>query len=98
MRAGALQLGPRLVQMKTMDAQGGRLAAAAASVANAVSTLPHHSQRPRRQDRQYPAAQELVSAPTAPSVSHRARVSKRAIRVSTPGGPAARLPRGGARS
>ena len=84
--------------MKTMDAQGGRLAAAVATVANAESTPPRHSQRPRRQDRQNPAALELVSAPTAPSVPHRARVSERAIRVSTPGGPAARLPRGGARS
>ena len=69
-----------------------------ASVADAVSTPPRHSQRPRRPDRQYPAAPGLVSAPTVPSVPHRARVSERAIRVSTPGGPAARLPRGGARS
>ena len=86
---GSLRLGPRPVQMKTMDAQGGRLAAAVASVANAVSTPPRHSQRPRRQDRQYPAAPGLVSALTAPSVPHRAKVSERAIRVSIPGGPAA---------
>ena len=90
---GALQHGPRPVQMKTMHAQGGQMAAAVASVANVVSTPPRHSQRPHRQDRQYPAAPGLVSAPTAPSVPHRARVSERAIRVSTPGGPAARLPR-----
>ena len=70
--------------MKAVDAQGGRLAAAVASVANAVSTPPRHSQRPRRQDRQYPAAPESVSAPTAPSVPHRAIVSERAIRVSYP--------------
>ena len=59
-----------------------------------------HRQRQRRPDRQYPAAPGLVSAPKAPSVPRRARVSERTIRVSTPGGPAARLPqcRGAARA
>ena len=69
----------------------GRLAAAVASVASAVSTQPRHSQQQRSQDRQYPSTLGLVSAPSAPSVPHRARVSQRTIRVSTPSGPAARL-------
>ena len=83
-RPGALRLGPRPIQMETKDALRGQLAAAVALVANAVSTPPRHSQRPRRPDRQYPAAPGLVGAPTAPSVPHRTRVSQRALRVSTP--------------
>ena len=58
-RPGALRLGPRPIQMKTMDAQGGRLAAAVASVANAVSTPPSHSQR---QDRQSGSGGDAVEA------------------------------------
>ena len=39
--------GPRPLQAEAESALGGRLAAAVASVASAVSTPPRHSQRPR---------------------------------------------------
>ena len=84
--------------MEAECALDGRLAAAVASVAGAVSTQLRHSQRPRHPSRQYTAAPEFVGAPSPLSFPHRARVSERTIQVSAPRGTRRPLAAGGRRA